>query len=145
MRAWHLDDTAPISPAHLAAQGIAYEAISLDDPEPRLAEFARAHGYVERDTVELSPATPNLDAICAKFDVEHGHAADEVRFVLDGEGIFDIRDDADRWMRVVVEAGDLIVVPAGRHHRFLLTDARMIRCARLFKDTDGWVPLYREA
>ena len=145
MRAWHLDDSSPLSAADLVAQGITYEPISLDDPEPRLSEFGAAHGYVERDTVELGPSTPNLDAICAKFDVEHAHAADEVRFVLDGDGIFDIRSDTDRWMRVVVEAGDLIVVPAGRHHRFLLTDARSIRCARLFKDTGGWVPLYREA
>ena len=144
MRAWHLDDTSPISAADLATQGIAYEPIDLTDPEPRLAAFGAAHGYVERDTVELNTATPNLDAICAKFDVEHEHAADEVRFVLEGEGIFDIRSDADRWMRVLVEAGDLIVVPAGRHHRFLLTETRAIRCARLFKDTSGWVPLYRE-
>jgi 1,2-dihydroxy-3-keto-5-methylthiopentene dioxygenase len=48
-------------------------------------------------------------------------------------------------MRVVVEAGDLIVVPAGRNHRFLLTDRKHIRCVRLFKDTSGWVPNYRHA
>lgn len=143
MRAWFLADDAPLEAATLNAEGIHYER--LEGPGPRLDAFAAARGYIEQDVVTLSPETPNLDAICAKFVDEHHHAADEVRFVLDGEGIFDIRDGADRWMRVVVEAGDLIVVPAGRHHRFLLTEARAIRCVRLFKDTAGWVPEYRVA
>ena len=30
---------------------------------------------------------PNLKTICAKFDKEHYHTLDEVRFVVDGEGI----------------------------------------------------------
>jgi 1,2-dihydroxy-3-keto-5-methylthiopentene dioxygenase len=141
MRAWLLADETPVSAATLNTEGIHYEA--LDGPGPRLDAFATAQGYIEQDVVALTPQTPNLDAICAKFVDEHHHDADEVRFVLEGEGIFDIRDSADAWMRVVVEAGDLIVVPAGRHHRFLLTDAKMIRCVRLFKDTAGWVPHYR--
>jgi 1,2-dihydroxy-3-keto-5-methylthiopentene dioxygenase len=46
-------------------------------------------------------------------------------------------------MRVVVEPGDLIVVPARRHHRFMLTEKKSIRCVRLFKDQSGWTPHYR--
>ena len=65
--------------------------------------------------------------------------------MLDGEGVFDIRSSDDRWLRVKVERGDLIVVPAKRYHRFELTDAKSIRCVRLFKDQSGWVPHYREA
>ena len=56
-----------------------------------------------------------------------------MRFVLEGEGIFDIRSRDDRWMRVVVEQGDLIVVPKDRHHRFMLTETKTIRCVRLFR------------
>jgi len=36
-------------------------------------------------------------------------------------------------------------VPANLHHRFFLTDTKAIRCVRLFKDSSGWVPHYREA
>jgi len=64
-------------------------------------------------------------------------------FVLEGEGIFDIRSKGDRWMRVKVEAGDLIVVPKERYHRFELTETKTIRCVRLFQDASGWVPEYR--
>jgi 1,2-dihydroxy-3-keto-5-methylthiopentene dioxygenase len=67
-----------------------------------------------------------------------------VRFVLEGEGIFDIRSRDDRWMRVVVERGDLIVVPKDRHHRFMLTEHKTIRCVRLFQDKSGWTPHYRQ-
>ena len=58
-------------------------------------------------------------------------------------GIFDIRAADGRWMRVAVEAGDLIVVPADLYHRFFLTERQQIRCVRLFKDAAGWVPEYR--
>ena len=91
----------------------------------------------------ISPPTPNIDVICAKFVDEHLHDDDEVRFVLEGAGIFDIRSRDDRYMRVTVEPGDLIVVPANRHHRFMLTESKTIRCVRLFKDAGGWVPRYR--
>ena len=113
------------------------------DFQPMLDKLKRDRGYVEQDIVELQPTTPNLEGICAKFIDEHLHTDDEVRYVLEGEGIFDIRSADDRWMRVTVEQGDLIVVPADRYHRFQLTDKKHIRCVRLFKDASGWVPVYR--
>jgi len=130
---------------HLRASGVTYERLELDGQAytARLAELERERGYVEQDVVELAPETENLAAICAKFADEHLHTDDEVRFVLAGAGVFDIRDDADRWMRVMVEPGDLLVVPKHRHHRFFLTDSKQIRCVRLFQDRAGWVPHYR--
>ncbi len=159
---------APIPAAFLHDQGIPWHVLPLTPPveldevrggdpgdalgptpeeppawEAPLRAFAAARGYVSQDLVALSPTTPNLDALGAKFAAEHHHDDDEVRFVLEGEGIFDIRSHDDRWMRVVVHPGDLIVVPKGRHHRFFLTEQRCIRCVRLFMDAAGWVPVYR--
>lgn len=136
-----------ISPETLNGEGVLYKALPLDGGgyQPALDELRDDAGYIEQDQVELRPDNPKLDEICAKFVDEHLHDDDEVRFVLEGEGVFDIRSTDDRWMRVEVHAGDLIVVPAGRYHRFFLTDARNIRCVRLFKDASGWVPKYRAA
>lgn len=147
MRAHFLDDQSPISSATLAEEGVLNETLPLDPAgyQPRMDELKAEHGYIEQDTVALRPETPNLEAICQKFDDEHLHDEDEVRFVLEGEGVFDIRSRDDRWMRVVVEAGDLIVVPAKRWHRFELTEAKTIHCVRLFQDQSGWVPHYRAA
>jgi 1,2-dihydroxy-3-keto-5-methylthiopentene dioxygenase len=138
-----LDSDAPIADAELARVGVVHERLSLDDHQGALDELKRARGYLAQDVIELRPDTPNLEVVCNKFKDEHLHRDDEVRFVLAGEGIFDIRSADDRWMRVKVEAGDLIVVPADLYHRFVLTDRREIRCVRLFKDAAGWVPEYR--
>jgi 1,2-dihydroxy-3-keto-5-methylthiopentene dioxygenase len=146
MKAHYLDKGGSIDPATLAENGVYYERIDTDPAAYRapVDRVKKARGYIEEDVIELRPDTPNLDAICAKFVDEHFHDDDEVRFVLEGEGIFDIRSNDDDWMRVVVECGDLIVVPKNRHHRFLLTERKSIRCVRLFKDTSGWVPHYRK-
>lgn len=146
MKAFFLENEAQtISVEQLKGEGVHFETLS---PQPdryqgALDALKKQQGYIEQDEVALSPQTPNLDSICAKFVDEHFHDEDEVRFVLEGEGIFDIRSSDDRWMRVVVERGDLIVVPAKRHHRFFLTDQKSIRCVRLFQDASGWVPHYR--
>jgi 1,2-dihydroxy-3-keto-5-methylthiopentene dioxygenase len=109
-----------------------------------IERIKREHGYVDEDFVELRADTPNIDAICAKFDREHYHTEDEVRFVVEGEGIFDVRDERDRWIRIEVTPGDMIVIPANTHHRFYLTAKKQIRCMRLFANHDGWAPMYRE-
>ena len=134
---------APVD--ELARAGVLYEHLEVDPDafQPALDRLRSERGYVEQDIIELEPDTPNLDEICAKFADEHLHTDDEVRYVLEGEGIFDIRSADDRWMRVTVEPGDLLVVPSGKHHRFLLTQRKHIRCVRLFKDSSGWVPHYR--
>lgn len=144
---WLSSQAGEISAEELRQQGVYYAAFDTDPARYQgpLDALKRERGYVEQDVVALDTSTPNLDAICAKFVDEHHHDDDEVRFVLEGEGIFDIRSRDDRWMRVFVERGDLIVVPKDRHHRFLLTDRKQIRCVRLFKDTSGWVPHYRTA
>lgn len=137
---------APCTVDDLAAAGALYERLPVDPVayQPPLDRLKAERGYVEQDIIELSPATPNLEGLCAKFIDEHLHTDDEVRYVLEGEGIFDLRSTADRWMRVTVEQGDLLVVPANLHHRFMLTERKQIRCVRLFKDSAGWVPHYRD-
>jgi 1,2-dihydroxy-3-keto-5-methylthiopentene dioxygenase len=144
VKAYWLDGEARLTEQALGVEGV-HNATLGTGPEFRasLEALKGERGYVEEDVVTLSPATPNLDTLCAQFVDEHHHDDDEVRFVLEGEGVFDIRSRDDRWMRVRVEAGDLIVVPAARHHRFMLTEQKTIRCIRLFKDRAGWVPHYR--
>ena len=147
MKAHWLDAAAPITAEQLNQEGVYYQPLPTDAAQyqPPVDMLKAQRGYIEQDVIALKPDTPNLDAICAKFVDEHFHDDDEVRFVLEGEGIFDIRSRDDRWMRVFVERGDLIIVPKDRHHRFLLTEQKTIQCVRLFRDTSGWVPHYRAA
>lgn len=144
MKSTWLDSGKEVPKGELEAQGIYYEKLSVDNYQADLDRIKKEWKYSAQDIVELQPATPNLETICAKFDKEHIHTDDEVRFVLEGEGYFDIRSKDDRWMHVLVEKGDFILVPADRNHLFYLTDKKQIRCVRLFKDNPSWTPIYRE-
>lgn len=132
--------------------GEAAAGVQADTEEERiLAIFAdevaalmERGGYKSADVVSLSPQTPNLDALLAKFDKEHEHTEDEVRFVVDGRGIFTIHAPDDRVFDVEVHPGDLLVVPSGTWHWFDLCEDRTIKCIRVFESKDGWVAHYRD-
>lgn len=113
----------------------------LDLYASEISDLKSRQGYFTQDIVVLSGATPNLDAILEKFRREHHHTDDEVRFVVDGSGIFTIRRN-DLIFDVTVVAGDLVVVPAYTRHWFDLTPERRIKCIRIFKDPAGWVAVY---
>lgn len=146
MRAFYRDNEEAIDAHVLEANGVLYRRLPLDPAghQPALDELRQQRGYLAQDEVALRPDTPNLEAALQRFDPEHHHEEDEVRFVLEGEGVFDIRSLDERWMRVLVEPGDLIVVPRGKHHRFELTERKTIRCVRLFQAPAGWVAVYRQ-
>jgi 1,2-dihydroxy-3-keto-5-methylthiopentene dioxygenase len=145
MRAYHLDDQSPVTYDKLQAEGVLSWHLGADETsyaEP-LAKIRQERGYVQMDPIHLGPDTPNLDALCEKFFAEHLHTDEEIRFCVGGSGIFDLRDGHDRWMRVHLEPGDLIIVPANKYHRFTLDEGRTITCKRLFQDDSGWTPVPR--
>lgn len=138
--------------------GIAYEQweptrpVAPDAPpqtvlevyEPDIARLKREGGYVTADVIQVSPQTPGLEEMLRKFSREHRHDEDEVRFILQGSGVFHIRPGRGSVLAIEVEAGDLLRVPAGTQHWFDLCPDRCIRAIRLFKDPAGWVPRYTE-
>jgi 1,2-dihydroxy-3-keto-5-methylthiopentene dioxygenase len=102
-------------------------------------------GYVTADVIDVNSQTPNLEAMLAKFNREHWHDEDEVRFIIDGRGLFHIHPAGGPVVGIEVEAGDLIRVPRGTHHWFNLCNDRRIRAIRLFQDPAGWAPNYTES
>jgi 1,2-dihydroxy-3-keto-5-methylthiopentene dioxygenase len=102
-------------------------------------------GYVTADVIDVNPQTPGLDAMLAKFNREHWHDEDEVRFIIQGRGLFHIRPNQGPVIAVQVEAGDLIRVPRGTWHWFDLCPDREIRAIRLFQDPAGWTPRYTDS
>jgi len=99
-------------------------------------------GFLTADVINVQPNTPNLDILLAKFDKEHTHSEDEVRFTVEGRGLFHIRPEAGPVFAVEVESGDMINVPRGTKHWFNLCADRHIRCIRFFEDASGWTPDY---
>ncbi len=109
---------------------------------PEVERLSRQRGYQSADLVALSPATPGLDTLLRKFNQEHHHTDDEVRFTVAGTGVFEINTSADQRLKFTAEPGDLIVIPAYRRHLFYLTEALSIRCIRLFVSPTGWAAVY---
>ena len=146
MKAQWLDTGQPITAEQLHSQGILYVRLPVDEARHRepLARIMREHGYVDRDQVDMAPDMPNFAELCRKFAIEHYHPGDEVRFILAGAGVWEIRSLDDRFMKVEVGAEDFITVPARRYHRFYLTPENRIQCVRLFKDHSGWEQVYRK-
>jgi 1,2-dihydroxy-3-keto-5-methylthiopentene dioxygenase len=116
----------------------------LDIYKPEIDRLMQERAYVSVDLVALKKETPNLDAITAKFDKEHHHIDDEVRFTVEGEGVFEINYTDTERLKFTAEPGDLIVIPAMRRHLFYLTDKKNIRCIRLFQTKEGWDAIYNK-
>ena len=103
-------------------------------------------GYVTADIINVVPETPGLDAMLEKFKREHWHDEDEVRFVIDGEGVFHINPGEGKpVVAIEVSAGDFIRVPEGTLHWFELCSSKKIKCIRLFQDPAGWAPHYTDS
>jgi 1,2-dihydroxy-3-keto-5-methylthiopentene dioxygenase len=147
-------DSEPEIRAALAPLGIDYERWSLDrvpadaNADQVLEAYAaeieqmkQRGGSTTADVIDVNPTTPNLDAMLAKFDKEHTHSEDEVRFILSGRGIFFLAMD-ERVASVEVGPGDMLRVPRDTRHWFTLCEDRRIRAIRWFQDTTGWTPHY---
>jgi 1,2-dihydroxy-3-keto-5-methylthiopentene dioxygenase len=150
-----ITDPAEIT-TFLAAHGIHYDTWPLEDRvdpaapaeailaayAPEIDELKRRGGFVTADVVDIYPETPNLEVMLAKFAKEHTHTEDEVRFILQGRGVFHVNPVDRPVFGIEVWAGDLISVPLGTRHWFDLCTDRRIRAIRLFQDTSGWTPHY---
>jgi 1,2-dihydroxy-3-keto-5-methylthiopentene dioxygenase len=105
-------------------------------------ELQNSAGYKTRDLIVLNPQIPNLDTLLAKFEQAHTHADDEVRYIIDGEGVFGFTLPEGSQVELTVQQEDYINVPANTEHWFHLTPSRRIKAIRYFTSTEGWVPNY---
>ncbi|CAL4127236.1 unnamed protein product [Meganyctiphanes norvegica] len=117
-----------------------------DDGVATLAKIKSERGYNYEDISEISKDTlPNYEQRVKAIFTEHIHTEEEIRYVLDGSGYFDIRDASDRWVRIKVTPGDLLVLPAGIYHRFTLDKHNYIKTKRLFLCKPVWLAHNRPA
>lgn len=111
-----------------------------------LKPYMQENGYKTADVISVNPNTPNLDALKNKFLTEHIHTEDEVRFFVDGEGLFWFNlEDGEPIFCVICQQGDLISVPANSKHWFDLGPKCFVKAIRVFIDQAGWVPHYTDS
>jgi 1,2-dihydroxy-3-keto-5-methylthiopentene dioxygenase len=124
-----------------ASQTEILEAYSKD-----LNPFMNKGGYVTADVISINKLTENYDAIRSKFLAEHTHSEDEIRFFVDGKGIFWFNLETEPVFNLLCEKGDLISVPAGTKHWFDAGEIDpFVKAIRIFIDMTGWIPNYTDS
>ena len=133
----------PVSLEELSKLGVFYRYL---DTQEDVDNLAKERNYKNRDIVNISPASfPDEETLKAKLDIfykEHLHEDEEIRYCLDGEGYFDVRNTlSSDWIRIRFERNDLLIVPAGIFHRFTLTSSNYVKALRLFQDEPKWLAI----
>ncbi len=124
-----------------AGQDLPAEADDAAVMEAYAADIDRLkteNGYQAVDVIRIKPDNPQKDELRAKFLDEHTHSEDEVRFFVEGAGVFYLRVGGKVHM-TLCERGDLISVPTGTQHWFDMGPAPHLTCIRLFTSKEGWV------
>ncbi|KAM4542121.1 acireductone dioxygenase isoform 3-T3 [Odontesthes bonariensis] len=138
IEAWYMDSSdedqrkphrltpnQPVSMDQLKKLGVFYWKLNADicETDPELEQIRKTQGYTYMDIITIEKdILPNYEEKLKMFYEEHLHLDDEIRYILDGQAYFDIRDKEDRWIRIAMSKGDLITLPAGIYHRFTLDE-----------------------
>ncbi len=100
-------------------------------------------GYQSADVISIHDQTPNLPAVRTKFLTEHTHSEDEVRFFVDGEGLFWFNlGGKEPVFSILCQRGDLLSVPTNIKHWFDFGPKPQVKAIRLFTSQEGWVANY---
>lgn len=115
----------------------------LNAYEKDLKPFMENGGYQTADVISINSLTENYEAIRAKFLAEHTHSEDEIRFFVDGQGLFWFNLETEPIFNLLCQKGDLISVPEGTKHWFDAGEVNpFVKAIRIFIDTTGWTPHY---
>ena len=139
----------------LAAKGVRFErwaanadVVAGDSQDKIIAAYRddidrliKEDGYQTVDVVSLTADHPEKEKFRTTFLSEHTHSDDEVRFFVDGQGLFSLHLE-DAVYEVLCEKGDLISVPANTSHWFDMGPNPNFVAIRLFNNPDGWVANY---
>lgn len=148
---WHSRDAQAIR-AQLNALDVRFERWRADrdlgsDPQPETVIAAYQHaidllvaekGYQSWDVISMRADNPQREALRSKFLAEHIHGEDEVRFFVEGAGLFCLHLQGKIY-QVLCEKNDLISVPAGTPHWFDMGAEPHFTAIRVFDNPEGWV------
>lgn len=113
----------------------------LDAYQTPIDRLKQQYSFQSVDVVSLQPDHPDREMLRARFIVEHTHSEFEIRFFIQGRGLFYIHQ-ADKVYGVLCEQGDLISVPADTRHWFDMGPKPDFKCIRLFSTVEDWEANY---
>lgn len=104
----------------------------------QVEQLKERYKFQSADVVSLQKDHPDREAMRQKFLAEHTHTDDEIRFFVEGSGLFYLHVENIVYA-VLCQKGDLISVPANIAHWFDMGSKPLFKCIRLFTDPVGWV------
>lgn len=148
---WHSTDAAEIA-EKLKSKNVRFERWEADrdlgeNPDSETVIKAYQHaihrlvaekGYQSWDVISMRSDNPQKDVLRTKFLSEHTHAEDEVRFFVEGAGLFCLHLDGHIY-QILCEKNDLISVPEGTAHWFDMGSAPHFTAIRIFDNQEGWI------
>ncbi|XP_013183917.2 acireductone dioxygenase [Amyelois transitella] len=163
LQAWYIDtqngeclEQKKMAPKYISAEelynktGVEYFKLNVETykTDGILDSIKKERGYSYEDEMVCSEKCLSIDEFEEKkrsFATEHLHSDEEIRFLLEGAGYFDVRDSVDHWIRIKICAGDLIILPGGIYHRFEFDSNKHIKMKRLFSEEPAWQAYNRPA
>lgn len=134
-----------VSPEVLDSLGVLRWSGITGSEDPKLAQIRAERGYNYTDIVNVCPEKlPEYETKIKNFYREHIHYDEEIRYIMEGSGYFDVRDGEDRWIRINLQAGDMIILPEGIYHRFTCDASNYAQAMRLFVGEPIWTPYNRD-
>ena len=103
-----------------------------------IERISSERGFTTVDVISISPDNPKKDELRGKFLDEHYHKEDEVRFFVEGSGLFTLHVDGKVYEIECVK-DDLIAVPDGTTHWFDMGPEPGFVAIRFFQQPDGWI------
>ena len=130
------DSASPVHSDYLSSLGVLY---SHHPTLSTVDTLASDRSYSHRDEITVSPAAMGsvYEDKVKMFFHEHLHEDEEIRYIRDGAGYFDVRSEGDQWVRIRLEKDDLLILPAGIYHRFTTDEDNVSGCLLRENDTDG--------
>lgn len=141
------DSGIPVSDELLKSIGVLHWHIPASQQD-QINAIAEERHCNNRDIVSVTKEGLGdaYEATLKIFYDEHMHEKEEIRYVLEGSGFFDVREhSSDVWIRCYLTAGDLFILPAGIYHRFTLDENDMIKAMRIFWDEPKWIHVHRDS
>ncbi|EEP94616.1 Acireductone dioxygenase, ARD [Yersinia aldovae ATCC 35236] len=136
----------------MTAIGVRFERWQADrelgeNPQPDAVIAAYQHeinrlvaekGYQSWDVISMRPDNAQREVLREKFLSEHTHGEDEVRFFVEGTGLFCLHLN-DKIYQILCEKNDLLSVPADTPHWFDMGSKPNFTAIRVFDNPEGWV------
>ncbi|KAK6103085.1 ARD/ARD' family protein [Brugia pahangi] len=134
----HLFPPKKITPDELTKRtGVLYFKVDTEDQvsmSKRIALLKKGRKLTKEDVYTLNARSiTDFDDKIEELYEETQLNNEMAVFVIEGSAYYDVEDECDNWLRILCEYGDLLIIPAGKLHRFTTTTENFVKMRRFFK------------